>query len=53
MLSAWHPVRTNPERVGHYRPYEGELDFDGIEFPVTIHKIPKFEARNSLAVSVV
>ena len=35
ILSARHPVRVRPERVGHYRPYEGELDFDDIEFSVT------------------
>ena len=52
VLSALHPPQRDAQRVSHYRPYERELDFDGIEFPVTIEKIPRFEARNNIAVSV-
>ena len=43
VLSALHPAARNPQRVSHYRPYERELDFDEIEFPVTIDKLPRFE----------
>ena len=52
ILSARHTVRVHAGRVSHYKPYEQELNFDGIEFPVTIDKIPRFETRNNIAVSI-
>ena len=32
--------------------YKNELNFDGIEFPVTIDKIEKFERQNNISVNV-
>ena len=52
ILAALHPVKVHAERVGNYIKFEKELDFDGIEFPVTIDKISRFEKRNNIAVSV-
>ena len=52
VLSALYPAEHDPHRVSHYRLCERVLDFDGIEFPVTIDKIPRFENRNNIAVSV-
>jgi len=54
VLAALHPIqfKSNPERIHHYRPYEQELNFDGIDFPVSINKISKFEKQNEIAVNV-
>jgi len=54
ILAALHPIdrKDQPQRIQHYRPYEHELNFEGIEFPVTIDKIPKFEKQNGIAVNV-
>ena len=52
ILAALHPIKVHAERAGNYIKFEKELDFDGIEFPVTINKISRFEKRNNIAVSI-
>ena len=48
VLAALHPVhrRDQPHRVRHYLRYEHEFNVQGIEFPVKIGHIPKFERQN-------
>ena len=46
VLSALHPADHHAERIIHYKPFEEELNFTGIEFPVTIDQISKFEKLN-------
>ena len=46
LLSALHPPRDHPERVSMYQKYLGTLRFDGIEFPVKVRDIDKFEKLN-------
>ncbi|CAB4024062.1 Gastrula zinc finger, partial [Paramuricea clavata] len=54
VLAALHPIEYNrkPERLHHYKEFENVLDFSGIEFPVTIDKIGKFESQNNISVNV-
>ena len=54
VLAALHPVpyKSNPERIHHYQAYVNELNLDGIECPVSISKIVKFEKQNKIAVNV-
>lgn len=54
VLAALHPVnrKYQPHRIHHYRPYESELNLDGIDFPVPISQIAKFEKQNKLNVNV-
>ena len=54
LLSALHPVEhgRNPDRVSKYKPYENELNFAGVGFPVTLKDIPKVEKQNNLAINV-
>ncbi|CAB4035686.1 Hypothetical predicted protein, partial [Paramuricea clavata] len=40
------------DRQSHHIQFEHELDFSGIEFPVTIDKIGKFESQNNISVNV-
>lgn len=47
VLSALHPVEKNAFRTSHYIPYQDELNFDGIDFPVRLHQIDQFECQNS------
>ena len=51
ILSALHPAR-HAYRVSEYRRYEDELNFAGIEFPVTPNRISKFEVQNDVSVNV-
>ena len=46
VLAALHPTLKNAERVSKYHEYKDELIFDGINFPLTIDQIPKFEKQN-------
>ena len=54
VLVALHPIprKANPERIDHYRPNVEEVNLDGIEYAVTVSKIPKFEKQNKVAVNV-
>ena len=54
VLAALHPADHNAERLTHYQPYKDELNFDGINFPVTIDQISKFEKQNpGISVTVI
>lgn len=55
ILSALFPPATgkNHQRVENYRRYENELNFYGIEFPVKLNQIDKFERLNpSISINV-
>lgn len=52
MLAALHPAEHNPSRVTHYKRYENELNMNGIEYPVTLTKMEKFEKQNNISVNV-
>ena len=50
--AALHPAEHNPQRVQHYTPYEHELNINGIDMPVKLQQIPKFEKQNEISVNV-
>ena len=52
LLSALHPVGSNPHRVFNYKQYENELNFAGVGFPVTLKDIPKVEKQNKVTINV-
>ena len=54
LLSALHPVEhgSHPDRVSKYKPYENELNFAGVGFPITLKDIPNVEKQNNLAINV-
>lgn len=54
ILSLMHRVdgKKHPNRVSNYKPFKDELKFEGIDFPVRIKDIPKFEKQNGLAINV-
>jgi hypothetical protein len=52
ILAALHPVAQHVDRQPNYMQFENELDFSGIDFPVTIDKIGKFERQNNISVKV-
>ena len=46
-------IKHNPERTSLLRPYENQYNWKGLEFPVSIKKIDKFEKNNpGIAVNV-
>lgn len=46
VLSALHPIERNPQKVQNYYDYRNELNFDGINFPVSLKDIDKFTRQN-------
>ena len=52
LLSALYPVGKNSDRVSKYEPYENELNFTGVNFPVPLNQMPKVEQLNNLAINV-
>ena len=53
-MSALHPVdrRDGNFRVSKYKKYESELNFTGIDFPVALTDVAKFEQQNNVSVNV-
>lgn len=52
-LGVLHPVSIHPERVSHYQQYRGELNFEGIQFPVSCEGIKKFKRQNPCTIVTV
>ena len=46
VLRYLHPVRKNASRINDLREYENDLNFKGINFPVKVKDIQKFENQN-------
>ena len=46
VLRYLHPVQKNASRINDLRKYENDLNFKGIEFPVKVKDIQKFENQN-------
>ena len=54
VLASLHPVThgQHSNRVSKYQPYEGELNMDGISYPVSIRDVDRFERQNQVSISV-
>ena len=52
VLPGLYPQDIHAERVSHYQPFINELNFDGINFPVAIKDIPKYEKQNEISINV-
>ena len=46
LLRYLHPVQKNASRINDLREYENDLNFKGIDFPVKVKDIQKFENQN-------
>lgn len=52
ILSALHPQNKDPQRLSKYKEYIKNLIFDGIQFPINIEDMPKFEKNNDIKVNI-
>ena len=52
ILAALHPEEKNNNRVSKYLPYQDELSFTGIEFPVKLNQVRKFEVLNDISINI-
>ena len=46
VLSSMHTGSRNPQRLSNYRPYLNELNLKGLQFPLKVSDVPKFEKLN-------
>ena len=49
--SRWEEINKNPERISIFKRFEKDFDWSGIEFPVSIKDIEKFEFRNQISIN--
>ena len=52
ILACLNDVGNNSLRSSSYKRYENELNFNGIDFPVKLKDISKFEKQNDISVNV-
>ena len=45
-------IDSHPERVSNLREFANNYDWSGLEFPVSLKQIGKFEAKNNISVNV-
>ena len=48
----WMGIDSHPERVSNLREFADNYDWSGLEFPVSLKQIGKFEAKNDISVNV-
>ena len=48
----WMDIDSHPERVSNLREFTDNYDWSGLEFPVSLKQIGKFEAKNGISVNV-
>ncbi|XP_077262916.1 uncharacterized protein LOC143897854 [Temnothorax americanus] len=52
VVAALHPAERHSERESSYRHYTTVLNLQGIEFPMTLKQIKKFERLNDISINV-
>ena len=52
VISELHPCDENKQRVSNYEQHRDDFDINGIEMPMALNDIPKFERKNNISISV-
>ncbi|XP_020298282.1 uncharacterized protein LOC109862613, partial [Pseudomyrmex gracilis] len=52
VFAALYPSASHPQRILQYPAYASVLNLDGIEFPMTLLQIARFERNNNVSVNV-
>ena len=48
----WTDIGSHPERISNLRKFVNNYDWSGLEFPVSLKQIGKFEINNDVSVDV-
>ena len=48
----WMNIYSHPERVSNVREFADNYNWSGLEFPVSLKQIRKFEAKNNISFNV-
>ena len=51
-VDKWMDIDSHPERVSNLGEFADNYDWSGLEFPVLLKQIGKFEAKNDISVNV-
>ena len=51
-VDKWMDIDSHPERVSNLKEFADNYDWSGLEFPVSLKQIGKFEAKNNISVNV-
>ena len=51
-VDKWMDTDSHPKRVSNLREFADNYDWSGLEFPVSLKQIGKFEAKNNISVNV-
>ena len=46
ILASLHPIHSRAQAVENYTAFEGQLNMHGLDYPVSLSKIDKFERQN-------
>lgn len=52
VLAKLYPAKHNPSRLCHYLQHTNKLNMNGIQYPVHLSQIPKFENQNDISINV-
>ena len=52
LIAAENAGMKDPQRVSNFRKFMNNYDWSGLEFPVSIKDIGKFETRNNISVNI-
>ena len=52
VASRWEEINNNPERISKLVRFEANFDWSGMEFPVSVKDIKKFEYRNHISINL-
>ena len=52
VLAALYPTNRNEERIVKYKDHINSINLEGIDFPVKMTDIPKFEKQNKIEINV-
>ena len=51
-VDKWMDIDSHPERVSNLRDFTDNYDWSGLDFPVSLKQIGRFEAKNDISVNV-
>jgi hypothetical protein len=52
VLAALYPTNRNEERIVKYKDHINSINLEGIDFPVKMTDIPKFEKQNKIEINI-
>ena len=52
LASKWEEINTNPERISKLKKFKKDFNCFGVEFPISVKDLRKFEFKNSISINL-